>query len=141
MTKETLYLVAEIGYEYNDEIYHSGENNSVIPVVLYRDPQKAAAVAAQRTLNLVRTEELSHYGYSLEDILAYEHRRDKTKKRAFEDLMNKYDPEFDLGDMHGWDSMQRLDEVIKRMTEEDLVELLSYLNLKFFEVREVVLED
>jgi hypothetical protein len=141
MTQETLYMVAEIGYEYNDEVYHRGESDSIIPVVLYRDQQKAEAVAAQKTLDHLRSEELFNYAYSLEDMMSYDNRRNKAQKRALEDLINKYDPDFDMNEAKGWEAMETVDAVVKKMTDDDIVAFLAFTNLAFFEVREVVLED
>jgi hypothetical protein len=136
MTQETLYMVAEIGYEYNDEVYHRGESDSIIPVVLYRDKKKAEAEVVRRTLQHARSEELAHYSYGLEDLL-----RDRHARRDFEDLMVKYDPSFDMMEHRGWEGLDKLTEVVQIMTDDDLIAVLGYTSLNFFEVREVVLED
>jgi hypothetical protein len=140
MTKETLYMIAEIGYEYNDEVYHRPESGGINPVALYRDRQKADAEAARRTLAYARGADLRYYGYEVEDILRGG-RYEKTSRRAFEDLMNKYVPEFDLSNTEGWKGFVDIENAVKQMTDEEVVELLSYTTLNFFEVREVVLED
>jgi hypothetical protein len=106
-------------------------------VTLFRKKERAEQAAAEMTLKSIKNEQLSHYGYGLDDIL---HRSDKVAQRAFEDLIQQYDPNFDISD-RGWDSLQKFDDVIKQMPDADAAKLLSYTNIRFFEVKEVELED
>jgi hypothetical protein len=41
----------------------------------------------------------------------------------------------------GWEGLDKLTEVVQIMTDDDLIAVLGYTSLNFFEVREVVLED
>lgn len=135
-SQTTFYMVAEIGYEYNDEVYHRPESGGMTDVTLFRRKDKAEQAAAAMTLKSIKNEELSHFGYDINDILP---RHDKVARRAFEDLIEQYSPGFDFGD--GWEALQKFDQVIKQMPADDAAKLLSYTSIRFFEVKEVELED
>ncbi|HEY9704266.1 MAG TPA: hypothetical protein V6C58_17575, partial [Allocoleopsis sp.] len=64
MAKQKGYLVLEVGYEYNDEYYHTGNYGTTYeaPEKIYLTKEKAEAVLKEKTFEALRGEDLGRYG-------------------------------------------------------------------------------
>jgi hypothetical protein len=76
------YIVLEVGWEYNDEYYYSGNGNTYeAPSEVFTDKEKADALCKKRNIKAYKGTELASYiqdlgdelvrGYSEDDIYDY----------------------------------------------------------------------
>lgn len=70
MKNNSLFLVTEIYYEYNDEIYAPLNTCDSIggAVALYRSKENAQKAAREKTLEAVKTLNLNCYGYDADEV-------------------------------------------------------------------------
>ena len=65
----TYWIVSEIGYDYNDEIYRQPECGGSTPTELYRTEEKALAAALAKNIKWLSQHDLAEYYYDdIEDI-------------------------------------------------------------------------
>ena len=121
------YVILEVGYEYNDEIYHSGYNGDSYeaPKEVFTDKEKAKAEMVLRTNKHLRGLSLGHYCYGLDEIT---HRE--------EDLIKFFNDEFSV-DLSGDDYYEM--DVPTSATDGQLAKLQELIHLKFFKLQEVEL--
>ena len=136
----TLYLVGEVDYTYNDEVYYrSGESsNCVKPIKLFRSEENAMEELLDKTKKVMQNfndyYNLTSFGYSMNDIV-----RDP---KQFMQILKKYDkdiPDYDQID-DTYEFGLSLTDTINKMTSEDLEKFIKTLHVKFFEIIEVELE-
>lgn len=68
---DAVYLVAETGFEYNDEIYYRPEGRGSHPRAFFWSETDAERYANRKNMAFLKTlfpSEVSQYGYQLEDI-------------------------------------------------------------------------
>ena len=126
-----LYIVAELGYEYDDNNYYRGEGSGSIPRTAYRTEEKARKVCDELNLeefkNLFDNRDIFNYG-DIDWILRND---DNT-----EALFSKY-----FGStVDNWFSDADVDWVIKP-TDEDYKNLYDCFNISWFTVTSVLMED
>jgi len=131
-----LYLVSEIHYEYNDEIYHNDGSGSGTPVSLYTSKQSADKVVIAKTLKTIETLEIINYCYDLYDVINI-------------DYLNMLLGQANLTQVINHDDYEEVEERFKTLlteaihnVNEGLVDQLinKVLRIKFFKVQEVELE-
>lgn len=127
----TAYVVMEIGWEYNDEVYHRGNNGDSggTPKKVFRDK----AMAEKRSLELNIKEltnnsyrGLNSFGYELDDIVKRKHQGELATLLELDDLDSWMDNECSLPD---------------NMSTELATKVLACLKVSWFEVVEVDLEE
>lgn len=122
MTK-TLYTVIEIGYEYNDEIMYQPESGGGTPLVAYTTKERAQkevdALNKKSIMDLINDSELNQYGYGWDDL-------DLDDVASLYRLPDLYD--FTLSDF-------------EKLSEIEQSRFLKEINLSFYEMYEVKVED
>lgn len=121
------YVVSEVAFNYNDEVYYTGEVTGGCPIHVCTN--KDAAEKKKKELSLAklreiagdRYESIGHYGYGLEEITHDE--------ELFEDFWKRL-----TGETAEDNWTLAIPEDAK---DEQLEELLSLLSIEFFMVTEV----
>lgn len=128
---DKLYVVGKIGYEYNDEIYYKGGSGGIEPVTVYTSKERATAEAQKANLEQFLKEDFMAYCYDVEDIF--------NDINSAQKLLEKYGYEERLSELayEGDEVMS----IIKQMTQSDQLAFIETINLQFFDVREVKLEE
>jgi hypothetical protein len=125
MGKEVGYIILEVGYEYNDEYYHTGNYGEMYeaPEKVFTNKDKALLELRLKTMEKMRGEDLGRYnGNGLKGICKT-NMIDQFKKLMLE--------EFEL-DAEDWEL-----EIPQDATDLQLEKILECLDLKFFELVEV----
>lgn len=81
----TGYVITEIGYEYNDEIYYQSESGGGVPVKVYLDKEKAQAELDKLNMESLMTCQIGEYSYDIKDVIS--------DMDSFEKIVKKYDKE------------------------------------------------
>jgi hypothetical protein len=139
--KDKLYLVTEIHYEYNDEIYHTPYDCSNAtapgePVCLYRDLSKAQNAATAKNIDVVFKTELYGYGYDADEVF----RIDLLDKLLVQNGFTECDQD-DIESVER--SFKKLLNKAESEMNQTLVDTLieKVLRIKFFKVQEVALAE
>jgi hypothetical protein len=124
MTKETFYMVGEVGFEYNDEVYHLPESGGVTPIKLFRTEQAAEVEVAKLTMaRLKKGEDLMQYCYEFREICT-------TYFNEAREIVEKYDANIDLRNLE----YGELERVMGTFSDEDLLEFIHTLDIEFFSI-------
>lgn len=127
-----LYVVMEIGWEYDDSYYSRlGGGN---PVVVYKDRSIAEMECLERNIEYFKTHIISAnpYGGSLNEYFGYDgdfEDFDATGKLV--ECLNKYNISCDK---ENWQTYLKFN---KELTDDQIEEVLSHLNLRWFEIVDV----
>ncbi len=123
------YIVLEVGYEYNDEYYHTGNGGNMYeaPKKVFIDKEQAIVELEKKTIEKLKGESLGNYnGNGLEGIcekgMTYEFR--KIFKEDFD--IDLDEDEYDI-------------QIPKNASNESLKKIIECMKLKFFELVEVEL--
>ena len=120
----TYFTIVQLGYEYNDEIMYQPESGGGQPVSLFKTRESANShvdeLNKKEIFNLISSDELSTYGYDWSDICDDE---SVIKILNLPDLYDFSNEDFD------------------NLTADQKEVFLKNLNLNFYEVYEVKLED
>ena len=120
---KTGYVVQKIGYEYNDEIYHTSEYDGFSKSIeVFLDRAKANEQANQRNIAEFRGNDIGHYCYGLDEIINEEDLADFIQEGVLEG--------------ESWDC-----SVSQYATDEQIERLMSKVDLKFYRVEEVPIYD
>ena len=124
------YVILEIGWEYNDETYHTSNYGTTYeaPTTVYTDLEKAKEKAKELEYKSFRGEMIFIYGYEIEDILTVD---TATFVKEWNEMFNK---ELDLEDY--WN-----DEVPRDATDEQIEKLMEMVNVRFYEVKEIEIHE
>lgn len=128
MAKQKGYIVLEVGFEYNDEYYHTGSYGATYeaPKKVFTDKEKAMVELHKKTFEKLRGEDLSRYnGDGLDGIC---------KEGMQDEFCRIFKEEFDK-DAEEWEL-----EIPKKATDEQLMKIIECLDLEFFELVEVELD-
>lgn len=127
MTK--LYLVMEVSFEYNDEVFHSTEGGGGKPLTFYKTMQQASRACALKNIEYLKSLAkdkhyggLRSYGYGIDEVF-----RNPTKVR---EIIG--DAASDLDD----DQLLRYNWSL--LSDEKLIKVCDELCTPFYEVAEVV---
>ncbi len=123
---KTVYIVNEVGFEYNDEIYRQPECNCLEPIKAYQSKEAATNEAMLLNIKELRSAEIETYGYELIDLFNNEHARDK----AVELLGLIYEAD-----------LQDFSNALKKAPKETLIEVLKLMEIQFYTVTEVNIVD
>lgn len=115
------YIIQRIGYEYNDEVYHTTEFGSGTPEKVYSDKQKAQEKCDELNAKELSGIPIMEYGYSTDEIFCS---LDKANK-----VLRELDAE--IPEDSDWDYC------LPKLTVENYKRLAPYLNIKFYEIVEV----
>lgn len=129
MEKKIGYLVLEVGYEYNDEYYSTGNYGTTYeaPKKVYTDKKKAEKILKKKTYESLRGADLGRYGGDgLTGICK------KGMEDEFEGTFKELFPDKKFEE---WEI-----EIPKEATDEQLSKLFEFLKLEFFELVEVELD-
>jgi len=133
---DTVYVLMEEGWEYNDEIYFRSEGGSGSPHSFFTDKEKAQAECDKRNLDSFRklweSGEIREYCYGFDDLIPYNSRKDRAKRKALDKICEKIFGK-DFGEISE-DFYNDEDVKIESRSDEDWKELMSYLKLNFWEV-------
>jgi hypothetical protein len=127
MKKEKGYLVLEVGYEYNDEYYSTGNYGTTYeaPKKVFLNEETAMAELKQKTFEKLRGEDLGRYGGDGLDGICKKNTQDEFSKICQEEFGIDTD-EYDI-------------EIPKDATDEQLMKIIECLKLEFFKLVEVEL--
>lgn len=122
MKKQKGYVVLEVGYDYNDEVYHTGNYGAMYeaPNKVYLDKDIAEEEVVKRTCEKLRGLPLGAYGYGIEEI---------AKKGCVERLSQ-------ICEEIGF-NIEDGDDVPKKATDKQLQNILELIDLEFFTIVEV----
>jgi hypothetical protein len=122
------YLVLEVGYEYNDEYYHTGNYGTTYeaPKKAFMDKEKAILELHSKTMEFLRGEDLGRYGGNgLEGIC---------KKGMQDEFCKIFKEEFGQ-EVEDWEI-----EIPEDATDEQLMKIIECLKIEFFKLVEVELD-
>ncbi len=133
---EVMYVVGEVGFEYNDEIYTQSSDQAVTPVVVYRSEERAWEVAYQMTIDaiLAKQIDLGQYGYDIGEIIE--------DFDTFRDLVERYKPGF--YESFYDEPYSREDEIamiVSLMNQEERTQFIESLGFSLYTVYEVEVGD
>lgn len=123
------YLVLEVGWEYNDEYYHTGNYGTTYeaPNKVYLDWDEAEKEYKKKNFEMLITERLSKYTSG-----GWEELCEKGMADQFRTLLLT---EFEIDVEDDYDF-----RIPKTATEEQLTKILECLKVKFFEIVEIEIE-
>jgi hypothetical protein len=121
------YVILEVGYEYNDEIYHAGYygDSFEAPNEVYTDKDKADAELTKRTNDKLRGLELGYYCYGIDEITNHEEELIKFLNEELK-METNMDEFYDVS-------------IPSSATDEQLEKLQKLITLNFFQLKEVEL--
>lgn len=118
-----IYVVGEIGWEYNDETYYRSHYNQSIPKGAFTHLSEAEDYCDRKNLEFLRSINLEYYGYHVDEIFSD---LDKASE-----LCGKYGISLDDAFRDGC--------LLQQLTDDQIRELMPYLEVKLYEVTEVQL--
>lgn len=118
------YVILEVGFEYNDEIYHTGNYGETYeaPSKVYTNKDKAEAELVKLTNEKLRGEYIDRYGYGVDEFA-------KDEDEFIEFWKKEFDPNVDYDF-----------KVPVNATDEQLAKLQELLSFNFYTLVEVDLE-
>lgn len=129
MKKQKGYIVLEVGFEYNDEYYSTGNYGATYeaPKKVFLEQEKAMEELKQKTFEKLKGEDLGRYNGDWLDGICKDGMQDEFVKIFKEEFGIDIEDEYEV-------------EVPKKATDEQLNKILECLDLKFFELVEVDLD-
>lgn len=135
-----VYVLMEEGWEYNDEVFFRPESGSGTPRAFFLTQEEADVECNKRNVqsfkDLWSDGEIRQYCYGLDEILPYEQRKDKDKKKLLNDTCEKIFGK-DWSEVDDELSDQDRIQVLETATDEDWKQLFDLTNLNFWNVVEV----
>lgn len=132
----TVYVLMEEGWDYNDEIYFQAEAGGGHPKCFFTSEEEANKECTSQNLKsfkeLWKSGEIREYCYGISDLLPYDDRKDRSKKKLLNETCEKLfglDWE-DLGE--AFNNEEGLS--IQEQPEETWATLFSLLKLNFWNV-------
>jgi hypothetical protein len=131
MSTATGYVIVEVGFEYNDEIYQTLDESGGRAKIFYHHKSRADLACAKLNFEEVTRTMLSgdigNYGYSLQDIYGY---------KALDYLEDQVeDLNLDIR-AAGWDD-DTVPNAFEKLTPDQQVRFVELMQTKFFLVHEV----
>jgi hypothetical protein len=135
----TVYVLMEEGWDYNDETYFQSEAGGGHPKCFFTSQEEADKACLANNLTsfkeLWTSGEIREYCYGVSDLLPYDDRKDKAKKKLLNatcESLFGMDWE-DLGE-----AFNNQDEIpIQEQSDETWTTLFNLLNLNFWNVVKV----
>lgn len=135
---DIIYVLMEIGWDYNDEIFFQPEGGAGYPSSFYLNEDEAEKECQTRNLdsfkNLWATGEIKEHCHSIEDLLQYE--RDVEKKKLRKKALDKTCEKIFGKDFSELNDMLNDDESLESISksDDDWKELMAFMRLTFWEV-------
>lgn len=133
---DIVYVLMHEGWEYNDEVFFRAESGGGTPHSFFTKEDEAKEECEKRNLkdfrSLWETGEVREYCYGMDELIPYNGREDKEKRKALDKVCEKiFGKDFNEIEDAFNDS-----EDLKILSEsnEDWKELMSHLTLNFWEV-------
>ena len=133
---DTVYVLMEEGWEYNDETYFHPESGGGTPHSFYTSLEKAQVECDKRNLasfkDLWKSGEIHDYCYGLDELVSYDLSKNKGRKKTLSALLEKiFGKDFEemTEIFYG-----RGDIEIESDSDEDWKALMSHIKLTFWEV-------
>jgi hypothetical protein len=118
------YIIQEIGFEYNDEIYNASYGDNGTPVKVFKNKKDAQNQVELLNFKKFQDESLHHYAYSLDDII--------DDIEEFVDELNKITgKKLTVGEIE-----DDYDFTLPKMSQEDFEKIKKYIHLNFYQVVE-----
>lgn len=130
MKKQKGYMVLEVGYEYNDEYYSTGNYGNMYeaPKKVFSNKQAAQEELERQTIEKLKGEDLGRYnGDGLDGIC---------EKGMQDEFCKIFKTEFD----RDLDDDEYEIEIPKTATDEQVKKIMECLRLTFFELIEIEIE-
>lgn len=134
MTKQKAYTVLEIGWEYNDEYMHTGNDGDtfVAPSEVFLDKEKAEAEWLKKEIDAFRGQELAMY-IGEQDLSHY--LVDGVSEEEFIKFIKEtFDIEVDIDDYYEI-------YIPKTATDEQIKELINLMTLRFYKLHELTITE
>jgi hypothetical protein len=135
----TVYVLMEEGWDYNDEIFFQSEAGGGTPRNFYESEDAANKECQRRNLKsfkeLWENGEIQQYCYGITELLPYEERKDKAKKKLLNETCEKlFGKDFDELD-EAFNDQEKVE--ILDHSEEAWATLYNLMKLSFWNVVEV----
>jgi len=137
------YVLLEIGFEYNDEIYYCSENSAGHPQSVFLDLETAKQVLLKKNIEKFQNlfsypGNLSEYCYEADDLF------NRNRKKDFNKFLEKHcqcslDVFIKNFIYHGDDEKEgvRIKDCLLKLSQEEWATYASFFNLTFFTLAEV----
>lgn len=130
----TGYVVTEIGYEYNDEIYYQSENGGGRPVRVFLDKAKAQDEVEKMNFEALMGCEIGSYAYDLSDIVS--------NMDVFTKIIKKYMTEDDSVDVEdSYELGEWFSSHASKFSQADQKKIAKLVTLEFYSLTEVEIDD
>jgi hypothetical protein len=123
-----VYVVGVIGWEYNDQNYYRGDYKTSTPKAVYRRLKNAQDFCDEQNIKFLRSISAREYSCEFSDLFSYGAEAQGRK------LLELFDPNAE--DYYNDDG-----NMFERLTDEQIKNLLPYLDIKMYEITEVEIED
>lgn len=132
-----VYMIGEIGYEYNDEVYNKSEG--VTPTKLYRDPNKARTEMLKMEKEQWKTWDhpLTAMHYSVDECVKNGRLLESVLKRN--GITAHIDEIYEMS--YGDDLESEIINAVLKMSETDFQLFYDSMNVHFYEMHEVEFDD
>lgn len=133
---DTVYVLMQEGWEYNDEIFFQSDGGGGRPHSFFTVEKDAQEECDKRNVKSFRelweNGEIRQYCYGIDDLIPYSDRKDKQKRKALDAVCEKiFGKDWsEIGDLFNDEE----DVQIRSESNEDWKELMSYLKMSFWEV-------
>ena len=130
----TGYVVSEVGFEYNDEIYHQSESGGGEPIKVFLDKNKANELVHQKNVEAFSKNNIMEYTYEPSDIFDDEEAVNKIcQKYGLSEGLSLSDDSYEFGE---W-----LQDNFKNFSQKDQEKIMKMANIEFFSITEVEFDD
>tara|TARA_R110000772_G_scaffold245501_1_gene358930 strand:+ start:32 stop:439 length:408 start_codon:yes stop_codon:yes gene_type:complete len=129
------YAILKVGYEYNDEIYHTGNHGESYdaPTNAYKDLDEAKKIKEQLETSEFKGNNLGYYCYGIDEIL-------KNGERGVEEFnifwRDNFDPEIKIDKGDDYSDYYEYN-VPTTATDEQIKQLQSMCVLNFYTLKEI----
>lgn len=117
-----IYIVSEIGWEYNDEKLYRPNIGGVIPKNAFLTKKAAQEVCDKKNLSFLKSINLADYLYGLDELV------DPNYYYIIDEMLGK-----------NWEDVYSPDDL--PLSDSQWMQLLPYITVKLYEVYDVELED
>ena len=136
----TVYVLMEEGWDYNDEVYFRSDGGGGHPSCFFGSQEEADKECQTRNIKSFRelwqSGEIREYCYGIDELLPYESRKDKASKKLLNETCEKL---FGLDWNEVDDQFSNEDRVtiLESATDADWTQLFDLMNLNFWNVVKV----
>lgn len=137
----TVYVLMEEGWDYNDEIYFQSDGGGAgYPKAFYLSQEEADKECSRLNVKSFRelweSGEIREYCYGMDELLPYDDRKDKAKKKLLNETCEKLFG-MDWNEVDEQFSNEDSVHIQESATEKDWQQLFDLMNLNFWNVVKV----